>query len=68
MHWGSAGAGFADLLELEERRPGDQTVIADGGEERDAPLERGEAGVDASRDDRGGQVDEFAVLAPWPGR
>ncbi len=36
----AAGAGLADVVELEERRPGDQPPAAEPREQRDAPLGR----------------------------
>ncbi len=67
VHRDALAAGLADLLELEERRPGQQFAVADRGQQRDAPLQQDEPGGGAGADDRRGQVDEFAVFAPRPG-
>jgi hypothetical protein len=54
MQWYASGAGFADLLELEEAGPGDQPAAAYGGEQGYAAFDRLEAGVDAGGDHGGG--------------
>jgi hypothetical protein len=63
----AGGAGLADLLQLEEARPGHQPPAPDGCQQRDAPFHRLQAGVDAGGDHSGGQVDQVPVLAPRPG-
>ncbi len=66
VHRYALPAGFADLLELEERRPGNEPAVTDRGEQGGAPLEREEPGGDPGRNNRGRQVDELTVLAPGP--
>ena len=63
----AAGAGLADVVELEERRAGDQALAPQPGEQRHAPLGRDQAGVRPGGEDRAGQVDQLAVLPPGPG-
>src|ERR1019366_4278920 len=63
----AAGAGLADVVELEERRAGDQPLAAEPGEQRDAPLGRDQPGGRAGGEDGAGQVDQLAALPPGPG-
>lgn len=63
----AAAAGLADVVELEERRAGDQLAAAQPGEQRDAPGGRDQPGGLPGGEDGGGQVDQLAVLAPGPG-
>ena len=57
----------AEVVELEERRPGDEPAAAQPGEQGDAPGDRDQARAGAGGDDGGGQVDQLAVLPPGPG-
>ena len=41
----ASGAGFADLFEGEERRPGDELVVSQSAEEGDVALVEDEPGV-----------------------
>jgi hypothetical protein len=63
----AAAAGAAQVVELEERRPGDETAVAQPGDQRDAAGDRDQARAGAGRDDGGGQVDQLAAGAPGPG-
>jgi hypothetical protein len=63
----AAAAGLAEVVELEERGPGDQPAVAQPGEQGNVPGDRGQAGAGAGGEDGGGQVDEFPVLPPGPG-
>ncbi len=63
----AAGAGFADVVELEERRPGDQMLTVEPGEQGDAPLDGGQARGAAGGDHGAGQVDQLAAVAPRAG-
>ena len=63
----AVAAGAAEVVELEERRPGDEPAAAQPGEQGDAPGDRDQARAGAGGDDGGGQVDQLAVLAPGPG-
>jgi hypothetical protein len=67
VHRHAGRAGGADVLELEEGRPGYQLSVADPGEEGDAALDGDEACGLAGGDDGCGQVDELAVVAPGAG-
>jgi hypothetical protein len=49
---GAGGACPADGLELEERWPGDQPAVSDGGEQCHAPVDRYESGTQSGADDR----------------
>src|SRR6202034_3131620 len=60
-------AGLAGVVELEERRPGDQVIVAEPGEQGDVPGGRDQPGPLPGRDHGGGQVHEFAALPPRPG-
>ncbi len=42
--WGAAAAGFADGLQLEERRPWNQLVAFDAGEQAHEPFGEVESG------------------------
>ena len=57
----------AEVVELEERRPGDEPAAAQPGEQGDAAGGRDQARAGAGGDDGGGQVDQLAVVAPGPG-
>src|ERR1019366_7852364 len=63
----AGGGGFADVVELEEGRAGDQALAAEPGEQRDAPLGRDQAGARAGGEHGAGQVDQFAALPPGAG-
>jgi hypothetical protein len=63
----AAGAGFAGVVELEERRPGNEAVAVEPGQQGDAPLDRGEPGGATGGDDGAGQVDQLAAVPPGPG-
>jgi hypothetical protein len=63
----AAAAGFADVVELEERRAGDQLAAAQPGQQGDAPRGRDQARGLPGREHGGGQVDELAVVTPGPG-
>jgi hypothetical protein len=60
-------AGAAEVIELEERRPGSEPAAAQPGEQGDAAGDRDQARAGACGDDGGGQVDQLTVLAPGPG-
>src|SRR5690606_11329567 len=59
--------GEADVVELEERRSGDELAVADGGDEGDAPVDEGESGGVAGGDDHAGDVDQLASAAVGAG-
>src|SRR5260370_37981611 len=63
----AVAAGAAEVVELEERRPGDEPAAAEPGEQGDAAGDRDQARAGAGGDDGGGQVDQLAVLPPGPG-
>ena len=64
----AAGAALADVVELEERGPGhDVVVAAQAGEQRGAPPGRLEPGRGAGGHDGRGQVGQLASVAPGPG-
>ena len=63
----AVAASAAEVVELEERRPGDEPAAAQPGEQGDAPGDRDQARAGAGGDNGGGQVDQLAVLAPGPG-
>jgi hypothetical protein len=65
--WFATGSGFAGVVELEERRPGYQAVAVQPGQQRHAPLGRGQPGGAAGGDDGAGQVDQLAAVPPGPG-
>ena len=64
----AAAAGLAEVVELEERRPGDELAAAQPGEQGDAPGDRDQARAGAGGQDGGGQVDQLAVLRARAGR
>ena len=63
----AAAAGLAEVVELEERRPGHQMAAAQPGEKGHAPGGRDQARAGPGGEHGGGQVDQLAVLAPGPG-
>ncbi len=58
--------GVADVFLVEERGPRDDHAVADAADESDAFLDQFVAGVDASRNNHAGDVDEFAMAAVGP--
>ena len=60
----AAGAGLADVVQLEERRARDQPLAPQAGEQGHAPLGRDQAGGRAGGEDRAGEVDQLALLPP----
>ena len=63
----AAGAGLADVVELEERRARDELPATDPGQQRHAPLDRNETRGAAGLHDGAGEVDQLAPVPPGPG-
>jgi hypothetical protein len=61
-----AGAGPADVAELEERGPGDLLAAVEPGEQGGAPLDQDQAGAAPGGDHGAGQVDELDIIVPEP--
>jgi hypothetical protein len=59
--------GEAGVVELEERRPGDELAVADAGDEGDAAVDEGESGGVAGGGDHAGDVDQLASGAVGAG-
>jgi hypothetical protein len=47
----AAGVGIAQVLQREERRPGDELSVAQPGQQGDAPVDGGQPGAGAGGED-----------------
>ena len=62
----AGGAGLADPVELEERRPPDQPVTTEPDQQRYVSFEGHQASLLASADQGAGEVDHQPAPPRWP--